>query len=99
MEASVRRLLARHSRPALLVEEPSVASAAQLGQQLGLVGQLPLDHGAEHRLVVGPTVHGGRLDTDLLVTRTTMPLRVPAAALLRLVQGRPPGGDSQLNIR
>jgi MoaA/NifB/PqqE/SkfB family radical SAM enzyme len=47
----------------------------------------------------GPTVHGGRLDTDLLVTRTTMPLRVPAAALLRLVQGRPPGGDSQLNIR
>jgi MoaA/NifB/PqqE/SkfB family radical SAM enzyme len=47
----------------------------------------------------GPTVHGGRLDTDLLVTRTTMPLRVPAAALLRLVQGRPPGTDSQLNIR
>jgi MoaA/NifB/PqqE/SkfB family radical SAM enzyme len=47
----------------------------------------------------GPTVHGGRLDTDLLVTRTTTPLRVPAAALLRLVQGRPPGSDSQLNIR
>jgi hypothetical protein len=47
----------------------------------------------------GPTVHGGRLDTDLLITRTTMPLRVPAAALLRLVQGRPPGTDSQLNIR
>jgi hypothetical protein len=38
-------------------------------------------------------------DTDLLITRTTMPLRVPAAALLRLVQGRPPGTDSQLNIR
>jgi MoaA/NifB/PqqE/SkfB family radical SAM enzyme len=47
----------------------------------------------------GPTVHGGRLDTDLLVTRTTTPLKVPAAALLRLVQGRPPGTDSQLNIR
>jgi MoaA/NifB/PqqE/SkfB family radical SAM enzyme len=47
----------------------------------------------------GPTVHDGRLDTDLLITRTTTPLRVPAAALLRLVQGRPPGNDSQLNIR
>lgn len=47
----------------------------------------------------GPTVHGGQLDTDLLVTRTTTPLRVPAAALLRLVRGRPPGADTQLNIR
>jgi MoaA/NifB/PqqE/SkfB family radical SAM enzyme len=47
----------------------------------------------------GPTVHGGQLDTDLLITRTTTPLRVPAAALLRLVQASPPGGDTQLNIR
>jgi MoaA/NifB/PqqE/SkfB family radical SAM enzyme len=47
----------------------------------------------------GPTVHGGRLDTDLLITRTTTPLRVPAAALLRLVQARPPGTDAQLNIQ
>jgi MoaA/NifB/PqqE/SkfB family radical SAM enzyme len=47
----------------------------------------------------GPTVHGGQLDTDLLITRTTTPLRVPAAALLRLVQASPPGGDAQLNIR
>ena len=47
----------------------------------------------------GPTVHGGQLDTDLLVTRTTTPLRVPAAALLRLVRDQPPGADTQLNIR
>ncbi len=47
----------------------------------------------------GPTVHGGQLDTDLLITRTTRPLRVPAAALLRLVQASPPGDDTQLNIR
>jgi MoaA/NifB/PqqE/SkfB family radical SAM enzyme len=32
----------------------------------------------------GPTVHGGRLDTDLLVTRTTRPLSVPAEAMLRI---------------
>ena len=47
----------------------------------------------------GPTVRGGRLDTDLLVTRTTRPLSTPAAALLRLVEGRPPGDDSKLGIR
>jgi len=47
----------------------------------------------------GPTVHDGRLDTDLLITRTTCPLEVPARALLRLVQGRPTGADSALNIR
>jgi MoaA/NifB/PqqE/SkfB family radical SAM enzyme len=47
----------------------------------------------------GPTVHGSRLDTDLLITRTTTPLRVPAAALLRLIKASPPGGDTQLNIR
>jgi hypothetical protein len=47
----------------------------------------------------GPTVHAGRLDTDLLITRTTRPLSVPAQALLRLVQGRPPGTDTALSIR
>ena len=32
----------------------------------------------------GPTVHGGRLDTDLLITRTTRPLSIPAGAMLRI---------------
>jgi len=45
----------------------------------------------------GPTVHGGRLDTDLLVTRTIAPLRIPAAAMLRLVQDQPASvnGDTE----
>ncbi|MBA3420084.1 MAG: radical SAM protein [Geodermatophilaceae bacterium] len=47
----------------------------------------------------GPTVINGRLDTDLLLTRTTDPLRVPAQTLLGLVEGRPAGGDTTLNIR
>jgi MoaA/NifB/PqqE/SkfB family radical SAM enzyme len=47
----------------------------------------------------GPTVYQGRLDTDLLITRTTTPLERPATALLRLVEGRPPGGDGTLSIR
>jgi MoaA/NifB/PqqE/SkfB family radical SAM enzyme len=43
----------------------------------------------------GPTVHGGRLDTDLLVTRTVSPLHVPAMAMLRLldVQPAPTSGE------
>jgi MoaA/NifB/PqqE/SkfB family radical SAM enzyme len=47
----------------------------------------------------GPTVRDGRLDTDLLLTRTTDPLRTPVEALRRLVAGRPPGDDSRLGIR
>jgi MoaA/NifB/PqqE/SkfB family radical SAM enzyme len=47
----------------------------------------------------GPTVKDGRLDTDLLITRTTLPLSVPAKALLGLVENRPQGADSTLNIR
>ncbi|MFN2506097.1 MAG: radical SAM protein [Acidimicrobiales bacterium] len=47
----------------------------------------------------GPTVRDGRPDTDLLVTRTTDPLSVPAAAMARLAAGRPPGDDARLGIR
>jgi MoaA/NifB/PqqE/SkfB family radical SAM enzyme len=47
----------------------------------------------------GPTVRQGSLDLDLLITRTTRPLSTPASALLRLVEGRPPGEDTQLGIR
>ena len=47
----------------------------------------------------GPTVVNGRLDTDLLITRTINPLRVPAEAMARLATGRPAGADAQLGIR
>ncbi|MDQ3529100.1 MAG: radical SAM protein [Actinomycetota bacterium] len=47
----------------------------------------------------GPTVVGARLDTDLLLTRTTAPLRISALTMLRLVRGRPQGTDSALGIR
>lgn len=46
----------------------------------------------------GPTVERGQLDTDLLLTRTTEPLRVPAQTLLGLLDGQPPGTESTLNI-
>jgi len=47
----------------------------------------------------GPTVRNGRLDTDLLLTRTILPLAVPANALLRTVRGIPEGADARLGIR
>ncbi len=46
-----------------------------------------------------PTVRGGRLDTDLMVSRTTMPLEKPVSTLLRVVEGRPPGHDATLGIQ
>jgi MoaA/NifB/PqqE/SkfB family radical SAM enzyme len=47
----------------------------------------------------GPTVRNGRLDTDLLLTRTILPLSVPADALLAALGGMPEGHDAALGIR
>ncbi len=47
----------------------------------------------------GPTVRAGRLDLDLLLTRTVLPLSVPANALLGLLGGMPEGNDTNLGIR
>jgi MoaA/NifB/PqqE/SkfB family radical SAM enzyme len=47
----------------------------------------------------GPTVRAGRLDTDLLLTRTVLPLEVPANALLATLRGLPAGTDATLGIR
>ena len=47
----------------------------------------------------GPTVRNGCLDTDLLLTRTVLPLKVPASVLLGLLRGMPDGHDCTLGIR
>ena len=47
----------------------------------------------------GPTVRAGRLDTDLLLTRTVLPLSIPAQALLSVIRGLPAGHDAKLGIR
>ncbi len=47
----------------------------------------------------GPTVRSGRLDTDLLLTRTILPLSVPATTLLATLRGLPDGADANLGIR
>ena len=47
----------------------------------------------------GPTVRAGRLDTDLLLTRTILPLSIPASALLATLRELPEGADASLGIR
>ncbi len=47
----------------------------------------------------GPTVRGGRLDTDLLVSRATDPLEQPVNALLRIADQLPEGNDARIGIR
>ena len=47
----------------------------------------------------GPTVRDGRLDSDLLVSRTTSPLEHPANALLRIADQLPEGADAPIGIR
>ncbi len=47
----------------------------------------------------GPTVRGGELDTDLLVSRTTSPVREPAEMLARIAGNRPKGNDASIGIR
>lgn len=42
----------------------------------------------------GPTVHGGRLDTDLLLTRTIQPLSIPAAAMVKVARSAGGAGPS-----
>ncbi|HEV2772684.1 MAG TPA: radical SAM protein [Thermoleophilaceae bacterium] len=46
-----------------------------------------------------PTVRGGELDTDLLVSRMTQPVREPAEMLARIAGDRPPGNDASIGIR
>jgi MoaA/NifB/PqqE/SkfB family radical SAM enzyme len=46
-----------------------------------------------------PTIEGGRVDLDLLVSRQRLPLERPTRAWLALAEGRPEGTDTTLNIR
>jgi MoaA/NifB/PqqE/SkfB family radical SAM enzyme len=47
----------------------------------------------------GPTVVDGRVETDLLLTRTIDPIERPATALASLVGSLPDGYDAQIGIR
>ena len=89
------------------VVRPIVARGrAALSDLGGVVAELG-DHAAELCLTAdgafwsafGPTVRNGRVDTDLLVTRQTAPVAIPAAAMIRIARNAPRGDDSRLGIR
>ena len=78
------------------------AAASGMGVEAGiddLVPELTITADGAFWSPFGPTVRDGRLDTDLLLTRTTDPLRTPVEVLRGLVSGRPPGNDTRLGIR
>jgi MoaA/NifB/PqqE/SkfB family radical SAM enzyme len=78
------------------------AAANELGLAAGfeqLDPELTLTADGAFYSPFGPTVRGGRLDTDLLVSRATAPLRRPAEALLRIADQLPEGHDASIGIR
>ena len=88
------------------VVRPVVRRGRAIDQGLGVVAE-PKDLFPELTLTAdgafwspfAPTVHGGRLDTDLLLTRQRLPLDRPARALLAAADANPEGHDATLNIR
>ena len=70
-----------------------------LATQNDLAAELSLTADGAFWNPFAPTVTGERVDTDLLLTRTTSPLSTPASTMLRIVEGRPPGHDATLGIR
>ena len=88
------------------VVRPIVRRGRAVDQDMGVVAE-PKDLFPELTLTAdgafwspfGPTVHAGRLDTDLLLTRQRLPLDGPAGALLAAAEANPEGHDATLNIR
>jgi MoaA/NifB/PqqE/SkfB family radical SAM enzyme len=77
------------------------AAGAGMGVEAGLAdlpAELTITAEGAFWSPFGPTVQGGRLDTDLLVTRSTRPLSVPAAAMLKVAgaAGPRPGSDVKI---
>ena len=88
------------------VVRPIVRRGRAIDHELGVVAE-PKDLFPELTLTAdgafwspfAPTVHAGRLDTDLLLTRQRLPLDGPARALLAAADANPEGHDATLNIR
>lgn len=109
-KAQMKRLCALHRELGVPdsdhVVRPIVARGRAVENSLGvhaepkhLFPELTLTADGAFWSPFGPTVQAGRLDTDLLVSRTRLPLERPAASLLKLAEANPEGHDATLNIR
>jgi MoaA/NifB/PqqE/SkfB family radical SAM enzyme len=108
--AAMERLCALHRSLGVADEDhvvrPIVRRGRALTEGMGLAAafeqlepELTLTAEGAFASPFGPTVHGGAMDTDLLVTRATAPLSVPAGALARIAGSRDSGQDARLGIR
>ncbi len=106
----MERLCALHRRLGVPDEEHVVRPVVRRGRasenDMGVVAaakdfhpELTLTADGAFWSPFAPTVRGGRLDLDLLVSRTRLPLERPTGALLRLSAANPEGTDTSLNIR
>ncbi len=106
----MERLCALHRRLGVPDEEHVVRPVVRRGRasenDMGVVAaakdlhpELTLTADGAFWSPFAPTVRGGRLDLDLLVSRTRLPLERPTGALLRLTAANPEGTDTSLNIR
>jgi MoaA/NifB/PqqE/SkfB family radical SAM enzyme len=76
-----------------------VAMGGVVAEREDLPAELCLTADGSFWSAFGPTVRNGRVDTDLLITRQTAPLSVPAEAMIRIAKGAPRGDDARLGIR
>lgn len=91
-EDHVVRPIAQRGRGVDLLEAVPV-------QQADLPAELTITADGAYWSPFGPTIRHGRVDTDLLLTRTTDPVSLPAGAMLRALGDRPRGADTTLNVR
>jgi MoaA/NifB/PqqE/SkfB family radical SAM enzyme len=108
--AQMKRLCALHRRlgvpDADHVVRPIVARGRAAENTLGvhaeasdLFPELTLTADGAFWSPFAPTVRAGRLDTDLRVSRSRLPLEQATASLLELTAANPEGHDAKLNIR
>jgi MoaA/NifB/PqqE/SkfB family radical SAM enzyme len=105
-EADLERLCALHRELGVVDDDhivrPIVRRGRAVDYDMGIsaeAGELPpeltITADGAFWSAFGPTVHGGKLDTDLLVTRTISPMRIPAMAMLRLLDAHPVALDGE----
>ena len=83
------------------VVRPVIRRGRAIDQELGLVAtfdqyppELTVTADGAFWSPAAPTVFRGRLDIDMLLTRTITPLAKPAEVMLRLIEGRPAGASA-----
>lgn len=102
------RLCALHRRLGVVDDDHVVRPIVRRGRAIGgasvpisaevLPPELTITADGAYWSPFAPTVDGGGRDTDMLISRRTSPLSLPAADIVALIRGRPPGSEATLDI-